>query len=423
MYKKTIFHIDFDSYFVSAHRSVEPNLMNKPVAVGRKLSRSIATSISYELKNKGVKTGWPVYRILQVEPKTIFVEPDFELYTTISNQIFQFVKEKFTDKMEIFSIDEFWLDVTDIINETDPLILATKIQKDILYKFKIPATVGISENKFLAKMASGLGKPFGLKVIDNTNYKSEIWPLNIGEFFGIGKATESKLKKLGFNTIGQLANANPNDLELNNLFRSRLKIVLDEANGKGSSYVNNAVTEAKSLGADYTFPYYNIDEFEDLLKMARSLAARVAKQAQDKNLLAYVVAINLRDVDKHWHSKQEKLEFPTNNLDEIMNHLIYLLHSLWNGEGLRGIGVRLMNLVNASEVGIQLKLFSTNPYDITIDSFVENPKIKKVKSIIKTINRQYHNASLNTADVLVKRAKTKHLRIFSIPTLEDKKEK
>nr|WP_307923419.1 hypothetical protein [Mycoplasmopsis bovis] len=151
--KNIIFHIDFDSYFVSAHRSKDHKLKNKPVAVSNGLSRSICSSISYELKNVGIKVGWPRFMIEKKMPDTIFVEPNFDLYYTTSNNIFDYIASNYTANIEVGSIDECWVDVTSISEGKNPVALARKIQEDIKEIFDIPVSIGISYSKWAAKMA------------------------------------------------------------------------------------------------------------------------------------------------------------------------------------------------------------------------------------------------------------------------------
>lgn len=395
---KIIFHIDFDSYFVSAHRALNPELINKPVAVGRKLKRSIASSISYELKQLGVKAGWPNFKIFQLEPKTIIVEPNFELYVNLSTKIFSYLSHKYTKLIEIYSIDECWLDVTHIVNNGDPLILARKIQNEIKNKFKIPISIGISYNKFLAKMATNLGKPFGLKHLTKNNFKDHIWPLEIKEFFGIGKNSWPKLNDLNIYTIGDLAQIDPYNLEFYDIFKSRSQNIVNEANGLGDDNVVVEKNKVKSIGTDLTFMSNDLEEREELIDILKVLVKKITTKAQNRNLVGNVVYINLRDSDKNWKGQQKKIKEYTNDNSEILETAIRLFDSSWNGKPLRGIGVKLNNVLPIEEVGRQLKLFDNRAKRKEISN---NTKEQKIKNIIRNLNRESHFDFLTTAETLL----------------------
>ncbi|WP_029512491.1 Y-family DNA polymerase [Mycoplasmopsis iners] len=401
MFNKTIFHIDFDSYFVSAHRSVDPSLIGKPVAIGRNLKRSIASSISYELKNKGAKTGWPNYKIFEIEPKTIIVEPNFELYVSISNKIFDYLSKKYSRFIEIYSIDECWIDMTKLVVDTNPVKLAQKIQKEILNKFKIPITIGISYNKFLAKMATNLGKPFGIKFIDYFLMKDEIWPLDIEEFFGIGNNTIPKLRALNINKIGDLAKSDPYELRLYDIFKSRTKILVDEARGYGSDEIVIEHNHLKSIGTDLTFMSNDIDDYDHLLEILKSLTKKVCFKASNRDLVGNVIYINIRDIDRKWTGKQHKMPIYSNEFSYIWSKIRELFDKTWKGNVLRGIGVKLMNVKPVSIVGTQLPLFTKNGEAIIEKA--ESEQEKTVKQLIKKINSTNMQELVFTADKLEKK--------------------
>lgn len=374
--KKVIFHMDFDSYFASAHRTLDSSLLGKPIAIAKSAKRAIAASVSYELKAKGVKAGWPKHKIIEVEPKTIFIEPDFSLYLNLSNRIFDYVAEHYTKNIEVFSIDECWLDVTNKVQNQDPTFLAYQIQNDILNNFKIPLTVGISYNKFLAKLSTNLGKPFGVRVTREEDVSKDIWPLDILDYFGIGAPTANKLREIGINTIGDLANADPYNLKLRDLFRSRTPIVIAEAQGHGNDQLSYEHNDLKTIGNELTFLSQDLDEKADILKIIRKLSEKVALRAQNRTLKGYVITLNMRSTDREWHSKQKHLNVPINDVDSIYNEARKLFNTMWKEDTIRGIGVRLNNLKNEFEISTPVSLFEE----------VDNSEHAKYKLLVDEVN-------------------------------------
>ncbi|QBF34587.1 DNA polymerase IV [Mycoplasmopsis phocirhinis] len=381
-----IFHIDFDSYFASAHRVLNPQYENKPIAIADNKKRSIACSVSYELKNKGAKSGWPNYKILQVEPRTIFIKPDFNLYVKLSTKIFEYLAQNYTKKIEVYSIDECWMDVSDITNLNDAEQLALKIQQQIKQKFRIPISIGISFNKFIAKLSTNLAKPFGVLLTKFSDIKNRIWPLDIEEYFGIGKSTATKLRNVGINTIGKLAARNKYDHDLYEIFKSQTSVFIEEAKGNGKIGLNYARNELKSIGNELTFLSIDLDDRTELLKILYQLSLKVSTRAINRNMLGYSVTVSLRSIEKVWRRKQLTLKHPINAADEIYKNGTNLFNQLFKEQMIRGIGIKLSQLVNEFDIGKPQSLFEdqktpdTNKLKILVDDL--NKKIRK--KVLKT---------------------------------------
>lgn len=386
--KNIIFHIDFDSYFVSAHRSKDHKLKNKPVAVSNGLSRSICSSISYELKNVGIKVGWPRFMIEKKMPDTIFVEPNFDLYYTTSNNIFDYIASNYTANIEVGSIDECWVDVTSISEGKNPVALARKIQEDIKEIFDIPVSIGISYSKWTAKMASDLAKPFGVKFIENNaDLESQIWPLNIKKYYGIGEKTADKLVKADVKTIGNLARSSELSPELYMIFRNRLSSFINEARGNGTDKLTYEHNNLKGIGNELTFPIYDFYERSEIYKVIKSLANKISLRAQNRNVVGFTLTIIIRSVSKVWKGKQMKLVEPTNDAETIYKNAIVLFEKLWKEQPIRGVGLRLTNLINEFDHFKQLTIF---------DTYEERKQETKVNNIINDINKKAGKVILKT---------------------------
>ncbi|MBN1231998.1 MAG: DNA polymerase IV [Candidatus Coatesbacteria bacterium] len=202
-----------DAFFASVEQVINPSLLGKPIAVcGAIEGRSIITTSSYAARARGVKTGMPIYLARKACPSIILVEGDHRKYLYYSMQIMNILK-RFSDRVEAYSIDEAFLDLKGICKDLEEAkSLGYKIKKTIRQELKLPCTVGISQAKIVAKVATSLGKPDGLFVIPKNELDRHYWTLPVKELVGIGQSTEVALKIMNINTIGDLANAPVTDL-------------------------------------------------------------------------------------------------------------------------------------------------------------------------------------------------------------------
>lgn len=383
MLNKVIFHIDFDCYFVSAHRSLNPKLLNKPIAIAKNEGKAISCAVSYELRNLGIKNGDPVFLIKKLCPKTFFINANYLLYINLSNLIFDYITKNYSNKFEMFSIDECWLDLTQKLqqkNDEQILEYAKKIQTEILKKFKIPISIGISHNKFLSKMGTNLAKPFGIKLINKDNLLS-IWELEISKFFGIGKSLANKLNNFGIKKIGEIAKLKENSVEAISCFGKFAKKIIDTANGEYDEPLNEK-SEMKSLGSEITFDFDNLDNENDFYLILNDLSNKVCQRAKSRGQFANTVVLRIRNMFGNWISRQKKLNYFTNDANVVSQTSIKLFNDL-NRKNIKGIGVALSNLIFESNLGTQISLFEANT-----DHFNENNKIDKIiKDINLTLNK------------------------------------
>lgn len=198
---RKIIHIDMDAFYASVEQRDFPEYRGKPVIVGGSPEgRGVVAAASYEVRKFGVHSAMPAAEAVRLCPHAVFVKPRFEVYREVSEQIRE-IFFQFTDLVEPLSLDEAYLDVTENhINLPSATLIAKKIREQIKEKTKLTASAGVAHNKFLAKVASDLDKPDGLAVILPEDAEDFLEKLEIGEFYGIGDATESKMKSLGIQT-------------------------------------------------------------------------------------------------------------------------------------------------------------------------------------------------------------------------------
>lgn len=194
---RKIIHVDMDAFYASVERRDNPDLRDKPLAVGVTAARGVVAAASYEARKFGVHSAMPSVTAARKCPDLIFVKPRFEVYREVSQQIRSIFAE-YTPLVEPLSLDEAYLDVTENLKE---MPIATEIALEIRAKIKtvtgLNASAGISYNKFLAKMASDLNKPDGQAVITPKNGPAFVEQLAVKKFHGVGPATAEKMHRLG----------------------------------------------------------------------------------------------------------------------------------------------------------------------------------------------------------------------------------
>ncbi|MBU4692883.1 DNA polymerase IV [Mycoplasma sp. CSL7491-lung] len=397
MNNKYIFHIDFDSYFVSAIRTIKPNLKNKPVAIARSEKHSVAVSVSYELKKIGVKAGSKVYEILAIEPKTIIEKPYFRLYQYLSNKIFKYLKKIFASKIEVASIDECYI-VPNIIlkNKEQAISYAKKIQTSVLEKFDIPITIGISLNKFYAKMTTNISKPFGIGYTDENNYKENFFKLDIEKFHGIGSKIANKLRQINIFTIGDLAKKKKNDFELLQVFKTTAYKYLDSLDIEKNSDLNFEIEQNKVMGNEITFEY-QYDEIE-ILDKVNKIALNISNRLKEEFLLAKNLSLVVRDYSKKWKAYNKNIS-PTNDSREIYKHIKKLIDKNVDLNNIKGIGIRVSKLVDKDSI--------YNHFSLLGETKKVDEQKEKVETIIAQVNKKIKSTNVFKLSELNKKEKIK----------------
>ncbi|MCB9230081.1 MAG: DNA polymerase IV [Bacteroidia bacterium] len=212
---RKIIHIDMDAFYASVEQRDNPDLRGKPIAVGGSPNgRGVVMTASYEARKYGVGSAMPSKRAIQLCPFLTFVPPRFEAYKEASRKIRE-IFHRYTDLIEPLSLDEAYLDVTENkINHAKAIHIARLIKQDIRNELNLTASAGVSYNKFLAKMASGLQKPDGLSYLSPEKGPAFVAELPVGKFHGIGKATAEKLNKMGIFKGSDLLERSETDLAL-----------------------------------------------------------------------------------------------------------------------------------------------------------------------------------------------------------------
>lgn len=391
---KFIFHIDFDSYFVSALRSIFPELKDKPVVIATKSSKAIISSVSYELRSKGIKAGDSVSLALKKEPKTVIIEPRYDFFNALSNEIFKHLYNNYTKKMDVGSIDEVYLDMTELVNnKINAINLAKSIQKEILNKFKIPISIGISHTRFYAKMTTNIIKPFGVGFTGEKDVIKNFYNLDISEIFGIGKKTEIKLKKLGINNFKDLAELDEQDQFIKSVIGQNGFKLISSIKGFEHTQIESFKKVFKGIG----FERYISETTDDKSLLEKKLdyfATKISSKMKNRNLVTNNITVGLRYEKKIWFNKSLKLFNYTNDYKTLFNNSLILLDQIFKEDkAIHGIRLRANDLLPSFQVSLKSNLFEVEK---------DHKEKSEIDKFVDDINYQLKGKFLFTASELIK---------------------
>ena len=335
---RVIFHIDMNAFFASCEEIKRPYLKDKPFAVGvRYSSKGVLSTSNYIARKYGVYSAMTVKDALKKCPNLYILDSDYSFYQECSNNFMNILYE-YTDKIEQASIDEAFMDVTDV--GIHPFELSKILQKRILDEAKLPSSIGIAPTKFLAKMASDMKKPMGITVVRIREIKDKIFPLDIADMFGIGKKTSPILKEMGINTIGDLYNRLD---ELHEFLGDKRYIYVKNClEGKSSNVVDpNRYNSFSSVSNSRTSPHPLTDENE-VMEFLIKITDITYKRIERYNVKPHTLTVQIKDPNLKVVSKSKTY----NNYvlgEDFYEGIKELFNELWNGLPVRLIGVGASN--------------------------------------------------------------------------------
>ncbi|QVK09687.1 Y-family DNA polymerase [Mycoplasma mycoides] len=392
MFNKTIIHIDMDAFFASCMQLKHPELKNKPIVISNSFDKSIISTASYEARKYNIKAAMPLFKAKKLYPQIISVKPDMIFINNISYQIWEFIKNNYTNKIEVASIDEAYLDVSDLVKNTNVLILAKNIQKDIYDQFNLTCSIGIGFNRFSAKMSTSLHKPNGITLTTTSNFKDNIWPISINKMYGFGQSAAKLLNNTKIKTIKDLALLS--DVEVYQLLNKKGLALKNEALGLGSDYINYLSNDYKSISKETTLntPIYQYDEIETIIL---NLSKFISYKLHKNQLLCKTIEIKIRykideklfDKQKHLASrhKQITLKNHTNDFEKIYNTALDCFYSLYDqNKGILLVGVGVSKLIHKNQNWVQLDIENQTKVD---KNQIDNAL--KIENMIFDINKKF----------------------------------
>ncbi len=371
---KIIAHIDMNCFYASVEEKYNPELKGKPLAISGavKERHGIIVTSNYEARKYGIKTTMRVGEAKRLCPTLKLMRPNFEIYQEQSKLVFDLVRE-YTECIEIVSIDEAYIDLT---NVKDPIKTMATIQRRIFIELKLPSSVGVSYNKFFAKMASDMKKPKGFTIINKKNYKELLWKLDVREMHGCGKSSSEKLKKHGILTIGDVANAN--EVVLNSILGIQGLRLKQKAQGNDNRKLKYEINR-KSIGNSSTYPK-DLEEDSEILNEIQKLSKKVSERAKNRNYVGNNISIMIKFNDFKVITRAKKIATYINSEEEIFKYAWELVLENYSfNKGVRLLGVSLNEIQKKEELKEQLNIFNS----------LEDEKTIKVKTAMKNINKKY----------------------------------
>ncbi|HET8885864.1 MAG TPA: DNA polymerase IV [Salinimicrobium sp.] len=346
---KSIIHLDLDTFFVSVERRLDSRLENKPVLVGGLSERGVVAACSYETREFGVHSGMSMRVARQLCPQATVIRGNAGTYTKYSREVTDIIKSK-VPSFEKASVDEFYADLTGMDKFFGIEKFATELRKTIIKESGLPISFGLSQNKVVSKIATGVAKPNAEKVVHSGEEKGFLAPLPINKIPMVGNKTFRTLIELGIHKVETIQQMPVEMME--SVLGKNGRIIWERANGIDNSPII-PFHERKSISAERTFHKDTIDVIRlhsSLVAMAENLAFHL----RNGNKLTSCVSVKIRYSDFQTYSKQAKI--PYTSADHILiPKIMELFKQLYNRRILiRLIGIKFSDLAGGN---YQISLF------------------------------------------------------------------
>lgn len=387
--EREILHIDCNKFYASVECSLNPELKNKPVAVGgSEKSRHGIILTKNEIASKyGLYAGEPLWSARQKCPDLIIIPPNFPLYIEYSKRV-RSIFEDYTDLIEPFGLDECWLDVTGDFLKTGAEI-GEEIKERVKKEIGITVSVGLSFNKIFAKLGSDYKKPDAMTIITRENYKDIVYPLPVSDLLMVGPATTKKLNYYGIYTIGELANAD--DKMMHSIFGKNGDMLLRYARGEDMSIVSHKdlERELKSIGNSTTTPRDLVNN-DDVKVVLTVLAESVARRMREHNLKATTLSVVIRNKDLETVIRQCRLPSPTCVSNELITNAMSLFRANYTwAKPIRSLGLSVTDF----------EYDSVYQFDFS-GSVERRERLERLENTVDRLKDRYGNYCIQKATVL-----------------------
>ncbi|MBS7565632.1 DNA polymerase IV [Mucilaginibacter sp. Bleaf8] len=335
---RKIIHVDMDAFYASVEQRDYPEYRGKPLVVGGlpEGRGGVVATASYEARKFGIRSAMPSKKALQLCPHAIFVRPRFAVYKEVSKQIRE-IFSRYTDLIEPLSLDEAYLDVTtDKLNIGSAIEIAQQIKNAIQDELQLTASAGVSINKFVAKIASDINKPNGLKFIGPSSIQAFMESLPVEKFHGVGKVTAQKMKNMGLHTGADLKQLTEDELvkrfgKTGHFYYKIVRGIDDRA--------VQPHRETKSMGAEDTFAYDLTEPEEmyaELVKIAQTVTDRLARY----QLKGRTVTLKIKYSDFKQITRNQSYPAPVGDYETLLTTAKQLLAAT----DLQDVKIRLLGI-------------------------------------------------------------------------------
>ncbi|MFP6746969.1 MAG: DNA polymerase IV [Alphaproteobacteria bacterium] len=344
LFRLGIAHLDCDAFYASVEKRDNPSLADKPVIVGGG-QRGVVSAACYVARTYGVRSAMPMFKARKACPNAVVIKPDMAKYAAAGRQIRTIMKD-YTPLVEPLSLDEAFLDLTgtERLHGQAPAATAAAIVARIETEVGVGASIGLSYNKSLAKVASDLDKPRGFAVIGRAEAVTFLAGQPVSIIWGAGKALQRRLAKAGITTVAQLQAIEETDLIAR--YGAMGRRMAQFVRGEDPRQIR-AGRPNKSISSETTF-HHDIADGEELRKVLWRQAERVARRIKATELAGTTVVLKLRRADFRILTRSRRLPDPTRLADTIYRQAAEMLAREVNGTAYRLLGVGLSGLVDAA---------------------------------------------------------------------------
>lgn len=400
--EQIIFHIDVNSAYLSwtaveqLKNGAEVDLRKIPAIIGgnQESRHGVVLAKSPLAKKYGIRTGEPVAQAFRKCPDLVMAPPNHKMYQEYSRRLMEFL-QTYTPDIEQVSVDECFMDFTGISYlYLSPVEAAFEIKDAVYEKFGFTVNIGISVNHLLAKMASDFEKPNKVHTLFPKEIPVKMWPLPISELYMAGRSSVEVLNKLEIRTIGELAKADPNLLELH--LKSHGRTLWEFANGIDHEKVRRGHVENKGIGNSTTLAKDAVTEEEAkkvLLWLAESVGGRLRKEKQRAGMVSVEIKYHTFQTVSH----QKQLETASNADQVIYKAACELFRELWNQEPIRLLGIRTSKLQDES-APVQMSIFDFQTKQE--EQGVKNKKHQKLDKALDVIRKKYGEDAVKKGTLL-----------------------
>lgn len=353
---RTVVHMDLDTFFVSVERLLNSSLKGKPVIIGGMSDRGVVSSCSYEARSYGVHSAMPIKMARQLCSDGIFIRGDMEAYSKHSRMVTDIIDEK-APVYEKASIDEHYLDITGMDRFFGSLQWTHELRERIIKETGLPISFGLSINKTVSKIATGIAKPNGEREVPEPEVRHFLAPLSIDKIPMLGPKTYQLLRSMGVLTIRTLSEIPPDMME--KVLGKNGIILWKKANGIDHSPVE-PYWEQKSISTERTFEQDTTD-VKMLNRKLISMVEKIAFELRKQEKLTACVTLKIRYANFDTHTLQKRIHYTS--FDHVLIGMVQeLFKKLYTRRMLvRLIGVRFSELVHGTQ---QLNLFEDTPEQI-----------------------------------------------------------
>lgn len=347
LFSLSIAHVDCDAFYASVEKRDDPSLRDKPLIIGGGV-RGVVSTCCYIARQSGVRSAMPMFKARELCPDAVIIKPNMAKYVEVSRQIRQHM-DRLTPLVEPLSIDEAFLDLsgTQALHKAPPAVVLAQFARTIAQEIGVSISVGLSHNKFLAKVASDLDKPRGYAVIGEAETLAFLAPKPISLIYGVGKVFTKTLRKDGYHTIGQLQAAEPEEL-MRRYGESGARLAR-LSRGQDVRRVSTD-SEMKTISAESTFNA-DISSLEDLSTELLKVTERLSERLKAKGVVGDTVTLKLKTAGFRLRTRARHLIMPTQLANVLYEAGLGLLQREVDGTPFRliGIGVSGIEAANGTD--------------------------------------------------------------------------